>query len=71
MQLTEDKCTFIVTDLMKTSHSSKHIPPIKLKSYALDRARSLPIDFYQALPQRDTESYKHVYQAVCMLYNSI
>ena len=36
MQLTEDKCTFIVTDLMKTSRPSKHIPPIKLKSYALD-----------------------------------
>ena len=38
MQLTEDKCTFIITDLMKTSRPGKHIPPIELKSYPLDHA---------------------------------
>ena len=36
MELTESKCTFYVSQLLKTSRSGNHLAPLELKKYPLD-----------------------------------
>eukprot|EP00794_Sanderia_malayensis_P010385 gene10385-11466_t len=36
MELTESKCTFYVSELLKTSKPGKHLAPLELKKYPLD-----------------------------------
>ena len=38
MQLCEDKCTFYIKELMKTSRPGKHTPPVELLSYPYDKS---------------------------------
>ena len=38
MQLCEEKCTFYIKELMKTSRPGKHTPPVELLSYPYDKS---------------------------------
>ena len=37
IQLTEDKCSFVISDIMKTTRLGKHMKPIELKCFPANR----------------------------------
>lgn len=54
MDLGSEKCTFIITSLLKTSRPGKHLAPIELQSYKLDR-RLCPVAHIEEYVKRTTE----------------